>query len=235
MSESLDNVENNLVGSLVNVENNLVGSLVNVQSNLENSLVNVETNVLSKIKKLNLEVPVFANKTYVGKFQTGRLLTPIYVAYHFNKDGTSYNLNFSASYEETVFGTNYAAENVLLTKQNTPPDHNGVYYKAFNTPGTIFTGYQQTGINFVDNKMYWTPSCGPQLRTSKLDFETNLSIFYDEAIASNIIQQLELYPSIYFVDPLAFLENPYMVDSTDITEDDLHNQQTESNYNYNKN
>ena len=178
-------------------------------------------------------LPVFANKTYVGKYQPGQMTQPTYVAYYFNEDGTTYSLNFNAVYEDLMTPTSYVVENVLLTRQNTPPGHVGEYYKAFDTSGGLFTGYQQTGINFVNNRMYWTPGAGPLLRTTLTDFSNIMSSFYDVSMASLISQQLDLHPSKYFVDPLAFLTDPYMIDSTNITESDLILQQNDYNINYN--
>ena len=183
------------------------------------------------------ELPVFANKAYVGKFQPGRLPEPIYVVYKFNEDGTKYNLNFDPSYSNLF--SKYVVENVIITKQNTPPGFVGSYYKGFDTSGVVFngnqqfTGYQQTGINFIGNKLYWFPETGPELRTSLLDFSNNLSMMYEASMAALITQQLELYPTKYYTDPLAWLTDPYMIDSTNITETDLSNQTNQYNKTYN--
>lgn len=204
------------------------------------SLTNIILNSNSgKINSSNdkTELPIFANKSYVGKFQPGRLTQPVYVVYEFNEDGTKYNVNFDPSYSNLF--SKYVVENVIITKQNTPSGFVGSYYKGFDTSGVVFngnqlfTGYQQTGINFIGNKLYWFPEAGPLLRTSLLDFSNNFSIFYEVSMAALISQQLELYPTKYYADPFAWLNDPYMIDSTNITESDLLLQTNDYNINYN--
>ena len=205
---------------------------INGSSNTTNIIIESESSTITDGVNITSELPVFANKSYVGKFQTGRLQQPVYVVYTFNKDGTKYNLNFDFSYS-TLFSS-FAQENVIITKQNTPPGFIGSYYKGFDASGSVFTGYQQTGIKFVDNKLYWFPEVGPLLRTTKEAFDTNFSIFYEASMASFISQQLELYPTKYYADPLAWLTDPYMIDSTNITESDLSLQTNSYNISYNQ-
>lgn len=203
-------------------------------NNYSNTIINSDSATISETTTSgdNLALPVFANKTYIGKYQSGQRTVPLYVIYKFNKDGTRYNLNFSDFYKAVTLS--FAHENSLLTKQNTEPGHVGEYYKTLDSSGPVFTvGYQNTGINFIDNKLFWTPGIGPLLGTSKAVFDMILSSYYDISMAALISQQLELYPSKYYCDPLAWLTKPYMVDSTNIEESDLILQQNTYNINYN--
>ena len=210
-------------------------SLANIILNSNSGAINSSNDNTGSNDKT--ELPIFANKSYVGKIQVGRQSKPLYLLYKFNEDGTKYNVNFDPSYSNLF--SKYVVENVIITKQNTPPEFVGSYYKGFETSGVVFngnqmfTGYQQTGINFIGNKLYWFPAAGPQLRSSLLDFSNNLSIMYEASMAALITQQIELYPTKYYTDPLAWLNDPYLIDSTNITESDLLLQTNDYNINYN--